>query len=129
MHVLKGRAQKWKSAPLILKHGTMWNECGWSASCPGRLTSRLRSPAVYSVGGWVVSYSRPGRLKEDSNLLRLLEMELRFVPVAQPVSSYCTEAFKRPVRCTVHCLKRRFLNIHSNRIWKATVVAYVNELS
>jgi hypothetical protein len=65
VHVLKGRAQKWKSASLVLKHGTMWKECGWSASRPGRLTSRLRSPDVHSVGGWVVSYGRPGRFEEN----------------------------------------------------------------
>lgn len=46
MPILKGRAQKWKSFPLILKIGAMWNECGCSASRPGHLTSRLRYVAV-----------------------------------------------------------------------------------
>jgi hypothetical protein len=46
VHVLKGRAQKWKSVSLILRIGAVWNECGCSASRPGHLTSRLRYVAV-----------------------------------------------------------------------------------
>jgi hypothetical protein len=96
----------------------------WSASRPGRFTSRERAPGTHWIGGWVGP-----RAVQNAVVKREIPSPRRKsnprTPIVQPVAQRYTETvfFNNlfPLSRTVHSVKQLQLSIIFSRGWSAEV--------